>query len=415
MLSTPTAADLSSRRQRRRWQLRFMLAVISTGVALLTAEIVMRVWGIDFTTPYVHDPHCGVRLKPGHTFWNLSEGRVRVTTNQEGLRDREHARSKPPGTVRIAVLGDSFAEAQQVEQHAAFWSILESELNRQPVMAGQTVEVLNFGISGYGTTEALQMLRHTVWGYEPDLVLLAFFPGNDVHNNSRELEDDPGRPYFDLRDDRLVLDESFVNLPATRRFRESRWLQFKDRLICSSRVLSLLYRARDTICRRAEFQAAPASATQAAGEVGLDMLAFAPPGDGPWEYAWNLTGRILDQMAREVRERNARFLVVVLNSGQQVSPDPEVIGTLAATLGSSDLDYPDRRLREFADHSDFALITLTPPMRLRAQREQIYFHGFPNTRPGEGHWNERGHRAAGELIAEELRKRPELLMGPAVP
>jgi hypothetical protein len=29
-------------------------------------------------------------------------------------------------------------------------------------------------------------------------------------------------------------------------------------------------------------------------------------------------------------------------------------------------------------------------------------HGFENMQPGFGHWNERGHRAAAELIADHL-------------
>ena len=29
----------------------------------------------------------------------------------------------------------------------------------------------------------------------------------------------------------------------------------------------------------------------------------------------------------------------------------------------------------------------------------VYLHGFPNTPPGEGHWNARGHAAAARLVA----------------
>jgi hypothetical protein len=40
------------------------------------------------------------------------------------------------------------------------------------------------------------------------------------------------------------------------------------------------------------------------------------------------------------------------------------------------------------------------------------FHGFPNTKPGEGHWNANGHRAAAERLAPWVC---ELLAAPATP
>ncbi|HVT18767.1 MAG TPA: hypothetical protein VHQ90_21610 [Thermoanaerobaculia bacterium] len=54
-------------------------------------------------------------------------------------------------------------------------------------------------MAGYGTAQELLTLRHEVWRYAPDLVLLAFYTGNDVRNNERRLEQDPSRPYFILR------------------------------------------------------------------------------------------------------------------------------------------------------------------------------------------------------------------------
>ena len=77
----------------------------------------------------------------------------------------------------------------------------------------QNLEVLNFGISGHGTAQQLQMLRHYAGRFEPDVVLLAFFAGNDIRNNSRRLEPDPVRPFFQLEAGQLVLDDSFLEHP----------------------------------------------------------------------------------------------------------------------------------------------------------------------------------------------------------
>ena len=48
--------------------------------------------------------------------------------NSDGLRDREHAKRKPLGTFRVAVLGDSFTLATHVDVEKTYWSVLERYL-----------------------------------------------------------------------------------------------------------------------------------------------------------------------------------------------------------------------------------------------------------------------------------------------
>jgi hypothetical protein len=45
------------------------------------------------------------------------------------------------------------------------------------------VEVLNLGVSGYGTDDELHLLRQYGARLAPDRLLAFFFIGNDVHNN----------------------------------------------------------------------------------------------------------------------------------------------------------------------------------------------------------------------------------------
>jgi hypothetical protein len=47
-------------------------------------------------------------------------------------------------------------------------------------------------------------------------------------------------------------------------------------------------------------------------------------------------------------------------------------------------------------------VTMLDSMRRQADKTNVFFHGFPNTRLGTGHWNENGHRAAGGILARAL-------------
>lgn len=378
---------------------RFALASASLVFAMTVAEVGLRCVGLNFAAPYIFDEHCGARLTPSAGFWQSGEGRVYITTNGEGFRDRAHARPKPKGTFRIAVLGDSFAEALQVPIDAAFWSVLQRELTACPALNGQQVEVLNFGVSGFGTTQELQLLRHHVWDYQPDLVLVAFLPGNDVRNNCRRLEPQQDRPFYDLVDGELRLDESF------RDRRPTAWIRFKDGCVRGSRVLGLIYRVKQNWRDRRT----AAQDLKSTSEHGLDAGVYAPPRDAVLEEAWQITAGVLRLMHDEVRAHGARFVMVVLNNAIEVHPSAQTADAAARDLGVDDLDYPDRRLTEIAAAHGFPLLTLTPAMRGRARETGVFFHGFPNTAPGVGHWNEQGHKVAGELTAAFLCRRPELL------
>src|SRR5688572_15479505 len=103
-------------------------------------------------------------------------------------------------------MGDSYAEALQVPQENAFWSVMESLLQTcdslgttkdtvgaplrgrplslrpevverrgaygvAPIQYSRKIEVINFGVSGYSTAQQLITLRERVWAYSPDVVL----------------------------------------------------------------------------------------------------------------------------------------------------------------------------------------------------------------------------------------------------
>jgi hypothetical protein len=137
---------------------------------------------------YAFEPHTGGILNPGAEGWWMGEGVAYISINKEGFRDRDHAVEKEPGVFRIAVLGDSYTEAFQVPQENVYSSIVETRLQRDcPAFRGRRVEVLNFGVSGYGTTQELLIYRHFARKYKPDLVLVGFHIGTDLRDNLRSL------------------------------------------------------------------------------------------------------------------------------------------------------------------------------------------------------------------------------------
>ena len=410
--------------------LRVRLAVVAASVvvALLIFEVFLRAVGYTYPVFYQPDEARGYSLRPGMRGRYRREGGAYVRINSDGLRDREHEKRKPAGTLRVAVVGDSYAEAFQVEQERAFWAVLERRLGACPALAGRAAEVVNFGVSGYGTAQELITLREKVWDYSPDVVLLAVTTNNDVLDNSRALKLTDEIPYFVLRGDRLVLDDSFRQT-AGFRLRNSALNRLGRRLRDGLRFVQALHEAQGALKSRLDAwrerrrlarergrePAAPADAGRpppggdAAGpdanapvdEPGAANMIYREPADDTWREAWAVTERLLAEMNAEVRGRGARFYVVTLSNGIQVYPDPAAREAFARRVGAADLFYAERRFRAAGEREGFAVYNLAPDLQAYADRHRVFLHGF-GSQLGNGHWNEAGHAVAGELLAQKL-------------
>src|SRR5258705_6786632 len=130
------------------------LIVIGFIVAIILAELALRLVGYSFPEFYIADPARGYALRPNVQGWYRKEGESFVSINSDGLHDREHTKEKPPHTIRVAVVGDSFAESLQVPIEATFWPIMETRL-KKCASATDDIELLNFVVSGHGTAQKL--------------------------------------------------------------------------------------------------------------------------------------------------------------------------------------------------------------------------------------------------------------------
>jgi len=130
----------------KRYGFRFLLIPGSFFLALINCEVALRIAGWSAPIFTIPDSQLGVRLLPNAEGWRRDEGTTYLRINSAGFRDREHQKQKLPGTFRIAVLGDSYAEARQVSMDDTFWAILEKKLQSCQNLKGKQVEVLNFGV-----------------------------------------------------------------------------------------------------------------------------------------------------------------------------------------------------------------------------------------------------------------------------
>jgi hypothetical protein len=385
------------------------------------AEVALRVAGYSAPDFYSVDYSRGYALRPKTEGWFRREGESYVRINSDGLRDREHSIAKPQNVVRIAVLGDSYPEAFSVTAEDAFWSVMERELQKCDAFPGKQVEVLNFGVSGYGTGQELLTLREQVWKYSPDIVMLAVTTNNDVIDNSRVLKKTDKIPYFTYHDNQLTLDNSFRSSRAflgsqSRINRFGRWLRAHSRLVQATVEGHRGFKIWLTSWRAKREDAQPSRTTKEkhpgelprkedllllAEELGTEHLVYLEPVNPVWSDAWRVTEQLIAAMREEVKGHGAKLVVVTLSNGPQVQPDPKLRENFKKRWGIADLFYPDSRIKEVCVREQIPVITLAPELQQFAELNKVSLHGF-SSNPGNGHWNTVGHRVAGELIAKKL-------------
>jgi lysophospholipase L1-like esterase len=162
--------------------------VLAGAVATATAVVADRLVGrfVDPTFVPLSGPRNADRAL------DTPEFHVRVRTNADGFRGAPLPGPKPPGTVRVVVLGDSFTFGYGVRERQAYPARLAGRLAR--VASPCRVEVVNLGVPGAGPLDYLHHLEHTAARLSPDVVLVGVF-GNDV-NDLYQLRRFPARSAF---------------------------------------------------------------------------------------------------------------------------------------------------------------------------------------------------------------------------
>jgi lysophospholipase L1-like esterase len=167
---------------------RVLLVGLGIVGALVLAEIGVRVFDLGPRIGAVHNENYQLSENPVLRYELRPGSRLGpVTINSAGMRDREVTVEKPPRTFRIATIGDSIGFGYGTHQGGAYPGRLEEFLNRAYGDQGWRFEVLNFCVTGYNITQAVEMLESRALAFVPDLVIYGYCL-NDPQDYSFELE-----------------------------------------------------------------------------------------------------------------------------------------------------------------------------------------------------------------------------------
>lgn len=389
----------------------FLLVVFGVGLALTVGFIALRLLGRDeivmnmLLNPCVpadgdwRDLTLSVvtdyREPCARFYWDIyptGEYYNLISLNNYGLHDTDLVMEKPRDTFRILILGDSFPQGWQVKLEQGFPWLMEEELNR---VSSRKIEVINMGVDTYGTDRELLLFAALGWRFQPDLVLLSFYTGNDIKDNSFDLsswaEGSPlKRPVFTL-DSAGRLQMHNAPIVDRHRFDDVPAWDWLVSAATSGKPLPPV-----------SIPASPRVKNESPRELEypLDLGLYLP--DTPqWANAWDTTEALILQLRDLVQQQGAGFGVFIIPDRRAVeTSDWDATVTFFPFMQGHDPLAPGDRIMAFLDSQGIPALNMTYTLRgwlLSHAGERVFYIA-------DGHYNANGHMVTAQRLVFWLQE-----------
>lgn len=331
------------------------------------------------------DPILKWRFTPNHNYWVFKENDHPITGkfNGFGWRDHEWSIAKSANTFRIAVLGDSFVEAFQVESDRTFAAIIEQEMNKN---SDTKIELMNFGRSGFTQTEELIVLKNDVIQFDPDMVILFFLPDNDIQDVSRETAYG-SRPFYRVDESGgLILDTSFN---GTTEYKIRSIINHVKQRSALASLLTERYNAFKQQLNKNKFKD---NDKVQKGINGFLSLCTTSP-DQKYVRSYQLNKRLIKEIAEYSEGKGIRFMLATISTSAY---KPEIEQQYISIDPSFNANFFEDDLREFAGTLNIDYLGLQRTFRQSYEKTGESLHW--------GHWNYQGHEVVADVLSDKLKR-----------
>jgi lysophospholipase L1-like esterase len=375
---------------------RFGAALVALMAPLLLLEAMLRLFGPILPGNYdtghylVRHARLGHFNQPNFDGWiKTSEFTTHVKIGPLGLRDPRTDYARPPDTHRILLLGDSFTEAVQVNDSQTVASRLEASLLGH---TGRRVEVINAGVAGYGTGQEMLLFDQEGLQYQPQVVVLLVFVGNDIGDNSYRPNPDSAepssRPSFELDNEKLIRVVPGAPSAAYRDWRQP------------LRDCCLLYNVFETgvLLKLANRPVRDQPEVSDDARYLVRSLYETKP-DGEMARAWRITERLIGIIRDRASAEGIRLVVVGAPDWLALDEAAwqERMGESRASTKRYAPDFPNKMLGEIMGRAGVPYLDLMPILAEAAGDEPLYF-------PIDTHWTPAGHAVVAKAIETKLRE-----------
>ncbi len=365
---------------------RLGISITTLIVAVLLLELGLRLFTPAAPGLILHDPTVGarhLRSFAGEIYNDEVRRKVGVSFNRDGFRGPDRPYPKPPGTRRIAVLGDSMVAALEVEEQETFVRRLEELLARSRPAANW--EVHNFGVAGSSLDQQWALHREVVALYEPDLVIGCFFAGNDMGDLMLRLPaDEPARievgPAGELVQREKRRERSALSLWLNRHSRAYVW--------------------QKKLLRPLRHAANPPDERLHGSWINSTKL------HEPLAHAWSWSETLIGALRDEVAASGGVYALALIPGAEHIYPAVfrELPPFATGEAEHFDPDHAEREVAAMCERLGVPFVSSVPPLRAAANGPAP---GPPETwlfQNGWQHLHARGHRIVAQTLHDFLMR-----------
>jgi hypothetical protein len=307
----------------------FVFTILTLLIFLGLAEGVFRLFNPDYGLRgrnergffSVYDADLGWAPKKNFMGIHEKDGfAIPVNQNQFGLRaTKNHLVKNSEGKRRIIVLGDSYVWGYGVGDKDIF-----TELD----IPQYGTELINFGVSGYGTDQEYLLYKKLGKDFYVDEVTLVITPYNDFMNNVEGKQYGYKKPYFKIVNDQLQLISEHVQPYPLKNIRS--WLN--EYLFAFNYINSLVRNFKQSLESRKKGASAPKQAV-----LGDEALTESD------RYSIGLTIRIVDELRNLVESQGRKFSVVFIpykvHINKNINRNHPMVSLFADKLHEKGIEY----------------------------------------------------------------------------
>ena len=160
---------------------------------------------------FIYDENTGWRLRPDYVGVTPYKHRIIAENiNKDGWRDYDYPVIKREGMFRIGAMGDSFTFGYGVDMEDSYPKALEKLFRQKD---GPDVEVLNFGVSGWGLDQTFLGYKNYVRKYKPDILILFYSADTFLRLDYQKMWN-AGKPFFVVKKDGSLQLKNVPVVPA---------------------------------------------------------------------------------------------------------------------------------------------------------------------------------------------------------
>lgn len=353
-----------------------VLLLITIILFFIILEVVIRLFFPISDTIWIGDSIIGHKHIPNKSgIFVISEHISKVKFNSEGFRDIDHKIENPNDKYRIAILGDSFVDALEVDFEDSFHQLLQKELNEK---YPNKYEIFNFGLYYFSTGQEFLQYQSFVKKYNPDLVVLFVFM-NDPYETC--LQDDKNPTFYfenNTLKQRPFTPNNYSNIQI-----------FISKYFKSTVFLRKLYY---------DFKRNLENNQEKQENDGIPSFTkvFLKNYDNQVEECWNLTSYFLRELNQQIKQDKSNLLIFIIPNPVSIYEEDKNKFLSQTNLNESSFDFfkPDIIFEQILEKDNISYVNLR--WAIQKQKERVYY-------TEDGHFNIQGHKFVKDKLLETFK------------